>query len=928
MHKITLNVLPSTVSAAAAIGGSLAQKAYSPTVELNETEEGVILTVTDVDGEHTALIEKGEPGAQGEIGPQGPQGIQGIAGPQGPQGLQGPAGPKGDTGPQGPSGAQGSDYILTNEDKAEIASMINIDGKADIDDIPTKLSQLQNDAGYLTTHQDISGKADVSDIPTKVSDLTNDAGFISSYTETDPTVPSWAKSVTKPTYTAQEVGALPSNTVIPTKTSDLTNDSGFITAHQDISGKQDVLTFDTTPTSGSTNPITSGGVYAAISDIKTMDIHICSAAEYNSETGMPTISNPDSKTFYLVPGGSFSNLYIEWVYVNNTWEQFGSATIDLTPYALSSSLATVATSGNYSDLSGKPSIPAKVSDLQNDSGFISSYTETDPTVPAWAKAENKPSYTASEVGALPDNTAIPSKVSDLQNDSGYLTSHQDITGKADKVSSPTTGNFAALDANGNLTDSGHKHSDYLTSHQSLSDYVQKTDYATASTAGIAKVDGDNQGVGISNDGFLRIETTVDSVIKAGTSWTRPVFPKQQHIAAFYGLAKAAGDTTAAASSNMVGTYTDTAKDKIQQMLGVDSLIATHEANATATTALAVNDLFIMNGKLYKATAAVAENGTITPGTNCTEVKVVDAFVKSTDYATSSTGGVVKVDNSYGIRIDDGMLKINTVDSSIKSGLNASIPVVASNEHMATFYGLAKAAGDSTQAASDNAVGTYTTDAKTAIRTMLGAVGDVQVNGTSILSNGIANVPVAGDNTYGVMRANGEYGVYVNNSGFLQTSSASSAVVKEGTNTYRTIKPSNQHEAAFYGLAKAAGDTSQASSSNAVGTYTSDAKNAIQTMLGVENGVSFVETITGSTPTIAGVANTRYVCGEVTSISITPPNAGTIIVRFTSGSTVAVLTLPNTVKMPEWFDATSLETNHIYELCIEDGVYGSVMVWPT
>ena len=39
---------------------------------------------------------------------------------------------------------------------------------------------------------------------------------------------------------------------------------------------------------------------------------------------------------------------------------------------------------------------------------------------------------------------------------------QDINGKADKVSSPTSGNFAALDGNGNLTDSGHKHSDYLT----------------------------------------------------------------------------------------------------------------------------------------------------------------------------------------------------------------------------------------------------------------------------------------------------------------------------------------------------------------------------------------------------------------------------------------------------------------------------------
>lgn len=33
-----------------------------------------------------------------------------------------------------------------------------------------------------------------------------------------------------------------------------------------------------------------------------------------------------------------------------------------------------------------------------------SYTETDPTVPAWAKAASKPTYTASEVGAAPAYT--------------------------------------------------------------------------------------------------------------------------------------------------------------------------------------------------------------------------------------------------------------------------------------------------------------------------------------------------------------------------------------------------------------------------------------------------------------------------------------------------------------------------------------------
>ena len=39
----------------------------------------------------------------------------------------------------------------------------------------------------------------------------------------------------------------------------------------------------------------------------------------------------------------------------------------------------------------------------------------------WAKQQDKPTYTAEEVGALPADTKIPSKTSDLQNDSGFLT---------------------------------------------------------------------------------------------------------------------------------------------------------------------------------------------------------------------------------------------------------------------------------------------------------------------------------------------------------------------------------------------------------------------------------------------------------------------------------------------------------------------------
>lgn len=90
------------------------------------------------------------------------------------------------------------------------------------------------------------------------------------------------------------------------------------------------------------------------------------------------------------------------------------------------------------DYALKEELPTKTSDLTNDSGFIkeipseyvtetelnnkgylTDYTETDPTVPEWAKAKNKPSYTAEEVGALPNTTKLPKNLSDLLEDANH-----------------------------------------------------------------------------------------------------------------------------------------------------------------------------------------------------------------------------------------------------------------------------------------------------------------------------------------------------------------------------------------------------------------------------------------------------------------------------------------------------------------------------
>lgn len=81
--------------------------------------------------------------------------------------------------------------------KANKTDIPDISGKADKTEIPTRVSQLENDKGYinsipdnLVTEQELEAK-----------------GYLTEFVETDPTVPSWAKQPNKPTYTLDELGA-------------------------------------------------------------------------------------------------------------------------------------------------------------------------------------------------------------------------------------------------------------------------------------------------------------------------------------------------------------------------------------------------------------------------------------------------------------------------------------------------------------------------------------------------------------------------------------------------------------------------------------------------------------------------------------------------------------------------------------------------
>lgn len=125
---------------------------------------------------------------------------------------------------------------------------------------------------------------------------------------------------------ASDVGALPDTTVIPTATSDLVNDSGFITG---------INSSDVTSALGYT-PVDP-------SDLST----VATTGNYNDLSNKPTIPVvPTNVSAFTNDAG-----YITGIDSSDVTNALGYTPAD------QSSLATVATTGAYSDLTGTPTIP-------------------------------------------------------------------------------------------------------------------------------------------------------------------------------------------------------------------------------------------------------------------------------------------------------------------------------------------------------------------------------------------------------------------------------------------------------------------------------------------------------------------------------------------------------------------------------------------
>ena len=359
-------------------------------------------------------------------------------------------------------------------DKPAIPSVDGLATKKELTDgLATKSDMGHTHDQYLTEHQDLSDyalKTELPSVPTKTSQLTNDSGFITS---------------------------VPSEYVTETEL----EDKGYLTEHQNISGKADKSEIPT-----KTSQLTNDSGY-----LTSIPSEYITEEELNAK-GLAT------ETFV-------TNKIAE--------ASLSSGEVDLSGYATKDELNAKANKSDIPNLDGYalkteiPTVPTKLSQLQNDSNFISSIpeeyiTETELNAKGYLTSvpleyvteeelESKGYLTEhQDISDKADKSEIPTKTSQLTNDSGFITEHQNISGKADKSyvdtelakksdkthahsyndlsDKPAIPSVDGLATKKELTDglatksdTGHAHDQYLTEHQDLSDYALKSEIPTVPT---------------------------------------------------------------------------------------------------------------------------------------------------------------------------------------------------------------------------------------------------------------------------------------------------------------------------------------------------------------------------------------------------------------------------------------------------------------
>jgi len=285
---------------------------------------------------------------------------------------------------------------------------------------------------FLTRHQNISGKADKTATVSNVAYNSTSKKITKTINGTTTDVVTVATLKTALGYTASDVGALPSSTTyvstvttsagvhtaissksgtvsfnVPTKTSHLTNDSGFITSYTDTKVTQ-------TPLDG-TNSMKNVLISYGLNSSNTNTVYASTYMKYNDSVPCLSLINRDDSTYYM--DMLYSGLQI----------RTGSYL---------ATLGAITQSRNHT-----VNLPDASGTIALTSDIPTSLPASD--VSAWAKASSKPTYTASEVGAVPttrtvNGKALSSDISLVPSDIGAAASSDIPTVSTITVNTTTT----------------------------------------------------------------------------------------------------------------------------------------------------------------------------------------------------------------------------------------------------------------------------------------------------------------------------------------------------------------------------------------------------------------------------------------------------------------------------------------------------------
>ena len=303
-----------------------------------------------------------------------------------------------------------SDYVTTAQLNTK-ADKVHTHSYEDLTEKPTLFSG---------KYADLIGKPT---IPTKTSDITNDSNFVTTSqlnTKADTIhTHSYEDLTDKPTLFSGKYADLTGKPTIPTKVSELTNDSSFATTVQLSTKANTVHTHDYADLEN--KPILFSGKYIDLLD-------------------KPTIP---SKTSELTNDSNFVDATALATKANLTHSHSYSDLED----------KPILFSGAYKDLTGKPTIPTKISELTNDSSFA---TTSQLNTELNKKANTSHTHVYSDILDAPvsfsgnykdliNKPTIPTKVSDLENDENFATTSQLNSGLNTKANSTHTHSYAELE---------------------------------------------------------------------------------------------------------------------------------------------------------------------------------------------------------------------------------------------------------------------------------------------------------------------------------------------------------------------------------------------------------------------------------------------------------------------------------------------------